>query len=138
MSKQYSVDLNIDISKLTPKSGLLMAQVEKDVDPRGFKERTAPEVFAFVCTFAINGANPKCSYAQLQSFRRISGMITKAAGSGVYVANKTDIDIIKNSIEGNRAWPNDDEILNVLDAIMEKFKDAKEGVTPNGAGADTK
>jgi hypothetical protein len=147
MSKTLNVDLNIDVANLHPSSGLLMREVprEKDpknpdleFDPRGVKERTGPEVFAFVVGFAINGANPKCSYDQLKSFQRVKAALDGAAVSGVYSANKTDIDIMRGSIRGNQTWPNDGNILAVLDAIMEKIDGAKEGSTPDGPGANSK
>lgn len=124
MSKQYKVDLNIDVSKSTPNGGFLIKNVDKSEDERGFKERTGPEVFVFLSQSAIKGANPKCGYEALRGFRRISKMLDKAAESGELVANTTDIGTIKDSIKGNRNWPHSDELIDVLEQIMDKLEKA--------------
>ena len=125
MSKLYRVDMKLDTSKLTPNGGMLMKAVDKEVDKRGFKENTGAEVFALISGVAINGANPKCSHGQLKSFRKIIDDMNKAAAKGEFIGNKTDLDIIKNSIRGNPGWPNQDEILGVLDAIIDKIDTAE-------------
>ena len=126
MSKSYKVDMKLDTSKLTPGGGILMKNVDKEVDARGFKENTGAEVFSFIAIVAINGANPRCSYQQLKNFRRIVSDLNKAAVNGEYISNKTDMEIIKNSIKGNKAWPNQDEILNVVDSVIAKIDLAEE------------
>jgi len=135
MSKLYKIDMNIDVSKLTPSGGMLMQTAIKEADPkqpdaivdkRGFKERTGSEVFALIAGVAINGANPKVSYDQLKSFRKIVADLNSAAKKGEFISNKTDMDIIKNSIRGNSGWPNQDEVIQVLDGIIAKLDGAKE------------
>lgn len=127
MSKLYKTNMNIDVKELTPGGGMLMQPAIKEadtkqpdaiVDPRGFKERTGAEVFALISGVAINGANPKCSYGQLKTFQKIKDDLNKAAAKGEFISNKTDMDIIKNSINGNQGWPNQEEIKGVLDQIM--------------------
>jgi hypothetical protein len=132
MSKLYKVNMDIDISKCTPNGGMLMKQVPKEKDPknpdaefdaRGFKERTAPEIFALISGVAINGANPKCSYDQLKGFQKTKKDVNDAAAKGEFIANKTTIDVIKNSLRGNQ-WPNQEEIEVVLDSMFSKFDGA--------------
>jgi predicted transcriptional regulator YheO len=134
MSNQYEIDMNIDVSKLHPTGGILMKHVPKekdeknpdaDFDPRGFKEQTGPEIFEMICSAAIQNANPKCSYQQLQAFRGVSKMMKEGIKDGKFTTNKTNIDIIKNSIKGNPSWPNNDELMGVLDSIMEKLDTSK-------------
>jgi hypothetical protein len=126
MSNLYSVDMNIETKDLTDGGGIKMKAVAKEVDPRGFKERTGAEAFALIAGVAINGANPKCSYGQLQTYRKIIADLNKAGeGDGVFKANKTTLDIITTSIKNNKGWPNQDEIMGVLDAIIGKINDAK-------------
>lgn len=149
MSKAYRLDMNLDISKLTPNGGMLMKAVPKEADPkddkvvfdpRGFKERTGAEVFALIAGVAINGANKKCSHDQLISFRKTVADLNFAAEKGEFIANKTIMDIIKQSIKGNTGWPNEDEILEVLDAILAKIDGAveiNENPTPNNPGPDS-
>ena len=126
MSKLYKVDLNIDVSKVTPNSGFLMKNVDKEVDQRGFVERSGAEVLAFLCDVAVQGANPKVSYAQLEGFRKVLKSLSKATEKGELVCNKTDLDILKNSVRGNTQWPNSDEMFDILEQIMNKLGDAKE------------
>jgi len=128
MSKLYRVDLNIDISKVTPNSGFLMKNVDKKEDERGFKERSGAEVLAFLCDVAVQGANPKVSYAQLEGFRKGLKALKKASETekGELVCNKTDLDILKNSVRGNTNWPNSDEMFDILEQIMAKLSDPKE------------
>ena len=126
MSKLYKVDLNIDVSKVTPNSGFLMKNVEKEVDERGFKERSGAEVLAFLCGVAVQGANPKVSYQQLEGFRKVLKSLDKATEKGELVCNKTDLDTLKNSIRGNTQWPNSDEMFDILEQIMAKLTAAKE------------
>jgi hypothetical protein len=132
MSKLLKVDMNIDVSKCTPNGGMLMKAVPKEADPknpdaefdgRGFKERTGPEIFALIAGVAINGANPKCSYDQLKGFQKTKKEVNDAAEKGELFANKTTIDVIKNSLKGNQ-WPNQDEIESVLDSMFEKLNGA--------------
>jgi hypothetical protein len=123
MSKLYRVDMNIDVSKCTPNGGMLMKQVDKEEDSRGFKERTGSEVFALISGVAINGANPKCSYDQLKGFQKTKKELNDAQEKGEWVANKTSIDVVKNSLRGNQ-WPNQDEIEGVLDQMFEKLNGA--------------
>ena len=126
MSKQYSIDMNLSTDKFTPTGGFLMVQVEKTVDPRGFRERSGAEIFALICSAAINGANGKVSYEQLKGFRKVQKMLDEAAANGgILFANKTELDVIKHSIRGNTNWPNTDEILAVLDEILKKIEDAE-------------
>lgn len=133
MSKVYKVDMNIDVSKCTPGGQFLLYQVPKEqdpknpeapFDPRGFKERTGAEVFSFLGMASISGANPKCSFDQLKNFRRVSDALKKASEKGEFIGNKTDIDIIKNSIRGNPHWPNSDEVYLVLDQIITRLDQA--------------
>jgi len=148
MSKAYRIDMTIDISDLHPSGGLLMKNMpkEKEIkdkdgkvtktlednewDSRGFKEQTGAEIFHFVCEGGINGANPKVSYDQGKTFRKIVENLKGAIEKSEFIANKTEIDIIKNSIRGNRNWPNTTEMFNVLDRIMEKLDNATE-ITEN-------
>ena len=132
MSKLLKVDMNIDVSKCTPNGGMLMKQVPKEADPkdpkvefdtRGFKERTGPEIFALIAGVAINGANPKCSYDQLKGFQKTKTAVNDAASQGELIANKTTLDVIKNSLRGNQ-WPNQEEIECVLDSMFEKLNGA--------------
>jgi len=123
MSKLYKVDMNLDTTKLTPNGGMLMKAVEKDVDSRGFKERTGAEVFALIAGVAINGANPKCSYDQLKGFQKTKKELNDAEAKGEWFANKSSIDVVKNSLRGNQ-WPNQDEIEGVLDQMLEKLNGA--------------
>ncbi len=86
---------------------------------------------------AINGANKKCSHDQLKSFRKTVADLNSAAEKGEFIANKTILDIIKQSIKGNPGWPNEDEILEVLDAIIAKIDEAaeiNENPTPKDPG----
>jgi hypothetical protein len=126
MSKAYKVDMNIDVSKSTPNGGFLIYRVEKEVDARGFKERSGAEVFAYLGMAAIGGANPKCSYDQLKNFRRVSTALQKASEKGEFIGNKTDLEIIKQSIRGNQNWPNTDEMFAILEQIIAKIDAAVE------------
>ena len=134
MSKQYKVDMNIDVSKVSVNSGFLARPVPKEkdndnpaaeFDPKGYKERTGPEVFAFLAAAAINGANAKCGFQALKGFRKTVKGLDRAVEKGEYVANKTDIDIIKQSINGNPNWPNADEMFDVLESIMVALESAE-------------
>ena len=127
MSKTYNVDMNLDTSKFSPNGGFLMYAVDKEVDPRGFKERLGKEIFCYLASAAISGANQRCGYDELKGFRRVQKMLDDAAnGTGLLVCNKTEIDVIKNSIRGNRNWVNSDEMLAVLDAIIERLNECLE------------
>jgi hypothetical protein len=125
--------MNIDVSKCTPNGGFLMRQLPKEADPkdplvefdaRGFKERTGAEVFVFLSAAAINGANAKCGFQALKGFRKTIKDLSNAVAKGEWIANKTDIDVIKHSINGNQNWPNADEIFDVLEAIMDRLEKA--------------
>jgi len=90
MSKAYRVDMNFDVSDLHPSGGLLMKNMPKEKeekdkdgkvtktledhewDKRGFKEQTSAEIFHYVCEGGITGANPKVSYDQGKTFRKIT------------------------------------------------------------------
>jgi hypothetical protein len=126
MSKQYKVDLKIDISNVNAGSGFLMKPVDKEIDERGIKERTGAEVFTFLVDVAIQGANPKVSFAELQGFRRVIKDLKNCEETGEYTGNKTDIDIIKNAVRNNRNWPNSDEMFDILDQIIKKLNEAPE------------
>jgi hypothetical protein len=73
---------------------------------------------------AIQGANPKVSFDQLKAHRGIIKTLQQAKNG--FTANKTDIDILKNSVRNNRNWPNSDEMFDILDQIMEKLIHAEE------------
>ena len=127
MSKAYKVDLKLDVKDLHPSSGILMREVPKEADPknpeaefdaRGFKERTGAEVFVFLCEVAIKGANPNVSFDQLKGLRKVSADLINAEKVGEFIGNKTEIDIIKNSIRGHRGWPNSDDMFAVLEKII--------------------
>jgi len=120
MSKQYQIGLDLDTSKLTPNGGFLMAQCGKEVDARGFRERSGAEVFVLAAQAAITGANPRCGYDAMKGFRKITKALEVAKEKGIFQGSKTDIDMIKNSIRGNQNWPNNDEVADVLDQMMEK------------------
>jgi len=133
MSKIYKVDMKINVEKLTPHSGIMMKEVPKEADPkdakiefdpRGFKERSGAEVFALICKAAINNANPKVSHQQLQAFRKVTDDVDRATSNGEFIGNKTDLDIIKNSIQGNRNWPNNEETLIILDQVVNNLNGA--------------
>ncbi len=133
MSKAYRVSMKIDLSKATPNGGFLMRTVPKEADPkkpdlefdpRGFKERTGPEVFAFLCGAAINGANAKCGFQALKGFRKTIRNLELAIPKAEWIANKSDIDTVKHSINGNQNWPNADEIFDVLESIMDNLEKA--------------
>lgn len=162
MSKAYRVDMNIDISDLHPSGGLLMqnpvAKTEEEAleilkkagiedpkpheiiwDARGFKERPAPQIFEMIVAGALQGANQRVSYDQLKGFRKVGKTVKDAVVKGEFITNKTEIDMIKNSIRGNSGWPNTDEMFNVLERVMDKLDKAElidENPTSNGQGAD--
>lgn len=125
MSKSYKVNMELDVSKLHPTGGILMEQVDKEVDSRGFKERTGSEVFALIVNVAIQGANQKVSYDQLKGFRKTVEKVNEGVEKGSLEVNKTEIDLIVGSIKGNQ-WSNNGEIEGVLDSILENFKNAEE------------
>ena len=136
MSKSYKVKMDIDVSNLHPSGGLLMRQMPKEADPqnpdaefdsRGFKENTGAEVFEIICSAAILSSNPKCSYDQLKGFKKVKQLVKDGTKPGYFTANKTEIDLIKNSIKGHPAWPNTDEVSDVLDSILEKLNDPELG-----------
>jgi len=140
MSKLYRVDMKIDVSKSTPNGGFLLKKVDKEVDKREFIERTGAEVFGFLCDASIGGANPKVSYDQGKTFRKISKDLAAAEAKGEYIANKTDLDIIKNSLKGNPNWPNTDEMFEILEQIMGKLDNAEninENPSSGSAGKDS-
>ena len=133
MSKVYKVDMNISLDKATPNGGFLMRTLPKEADPkkpdlefdpRGFKERTGPEVFAFLAAAAINGANKTCGFQALKGFRKTIKSIGGGVSKGEWISNKTDIDLVKHSINGNQNWPNADEIFVVLEVIMDRLENA--------------
>ncbi len=126
MSKQYQIKLDLDSSKLTPNGGFLMVQCDKEVDARGFRERKGPEIFVFIAQAAITGANPRCGYDAMKGFTSISDALVVAQETGEYTANKTDLDVIKNSIKGNQNWPNNPEVAGILGQMMEKLENAVE------------
>jgi hypothetical protein len=98
---------------------------EAEFDSRGFKERTGPEVFEMICSAAISNANPKCSYDQLKGFRKVGKLMKDNIKAGEFVANKTEIDVIKNAIKGNPSWPNQEELENILDSILANLDGAE-------------
>ncbi len=127
MSKQYKVDMNIDVSKATPNGGFILKPPAKDADPKAEPERrTGAEVFVFLASAAINGANPKCGYHELKGFRKVIRLLESGLSNGTLVGNKTDFDVIKHSINGNRGWPNSDEMFDVLEAIVTAIEQAAE------------
>jgi len=127
MSKALKVSMNLDVKDLHPSSGVLMKQALKEADPkqpdavvdsRGFKERTGPEVFAVIAGGAIGGSFPRGSFEQLKNYDRIVKNIDLAVKSGELIANKTDIDIIKDAVNKNPNWPNNTEFFKVLTGMM--------------------
>lgn len=130
MSKSYSIDLNIDVSQLKPEGGILFkdeAQTDK---------RSGPEVFLLMAKVAINQVNQRVSYDQLKAIRKVLKDLEAAVPTGIYTANRTDIDIIKNSIRANRGWPNHEDTLIVLDQIMNLLTNAKESDPSDNQGAN--
>lgn len=150
--------MNIDVSNLHPSSNLLMKNVpkEKEVknpdgstttlddsewDVRGFKEQTGAEIFNMVVDGAIKGANQRVSFDQLKGLRKVAKTTADAVKVGNFIANKTEIDIIKNSIRGNQNWPNTDPMFDVLEKILDKLDNAEninENPTADTQGADSK
>jgi hypothetical protein len=124
MSKSYRVAMDIDISAVSPASGFLMKSVDRAIDESGFTPRCAYEVFAFLCDVAIQGAYPKVSYGELKTHRRIIKALNEAKKE--YIANKSDIEVIKTAIQKNKNWPNSDEMFDILDQIMAKLHGAEE------------
>lgn len=126
MSKLYRIDMNITTEKFTPNGGFLMYTVEKTVDPRGFKERTGKEVFAYLAGAALSGAHQRVSYAELKQLRKVTQSVSEAAAAdGKWVCNKTDLDSVKGSIRDNKNWINSEEMMLVLDAVMERIDTAE-------------
>jgi hypothetical protein len=126
MGKLYRIDMNIPTEGFTPNGGFLLYQVEKTVDARGFKERTGAEVFAYLSGAAISGANQRVSFDELRGFRKVQSMLEEAAKKdGKMVCNKTELDVVKNSIRGNKGWPNTDEMLSVLEVIVDRLDKAE-------------
>ena len=75
MSKQYEVDIKIDLKDVPEMSGLLVYRVPKEEDERGYKNRTPEEVFSYICCRAISEANPRCSYQQVKGFNEVNKAI---------------------------------------------------------------
>lgn len=126
MSKAYRVNMSIDVSKATPKGGFILKSLGKDADPKEEPvRRTGPEVFAFLCGAAINGANAKCGFQALKGFRKIIRSLELAVAKAEWIANKSDINTLIHSINGNQNWPNANEIFDVLEAIMDNLEKAE-------------
>jgi len=134
MSKQYKVNMNIDVSKATPNGGYIRRRVPTEKDPKnpdaefdkvGFKLRTGAEVFAFLSEAAINGANRECGFQALKGFRQVIRNLKKSVATGDLIANRSDLDVIKNSIDGNTGWPNTDEMFDVLEVITNAIANAE-------------
>jgi len=126
MSKQYKVNMNIDVSKATPNGGFILKPLPKDAKPGTDNERrTGAEVFAFLTSAAINGGNPKCGFHALKGFRQAVRLVDKAVATGELIANKTDLQVIKNSIDANPHWPNTDEMFDVLASIIDAVEKAE-------------
>lgn len=159
MSKLYKLDMNIETKDFTPTGQFLIKNglpreadpdnPDQEFDPRGFRERTGAEIFFFMVDAAISGANPQVNYDQLKGFRKLSKELNTAVDKGQFICNKTDIDIMKNSVRGNRGWPNTAELFLCLEMIMEKLdnaklvtenptKDATDNPTPNDQGENPK
>ena len=115
MSKQYTLDYNLNTDKYHPTGGFLMKQ-KPDGTIDG--QRTGAEVFTFLVGNAISGANKQVSYEQLKNFRRVAKNLEDNVEKGTIELNKTDLDIIKGSVRGNPYWPNTDQMELVLDDIL--------------------
>jgi len=126
MSKLFKIDMNIDISECTLESGFLKKPVDKEIDIKEYKERTAPEVFSFLCEAGIVGANPKVNYEQGLTLRKLIKELINAEKKGEFITNKTSISILINSIKVTATWPNKDEIFDVLEQIINKLNTAEE------------
>ena len=126
MGKQYKIDTNLDVSGFTPESGFMLKQKEGSKDYREVVALTGKEVFASLCSAAVTGGNQRVSFDELRTFRRVQNLIDAACKmDGILIAGRTEIDIIKNSIRGNKGWLNSDEMLEVLEMIVQRIDGAE-------------
>jgi hypothetical protein len=123
--------MNIEVSdKYTPTGGFLMYNVDKTVDPRGFKERTGREIFAYIVGAALAGAHQRVSYDELKRVRKVTQVVSETANApssspSGWVCNKTEVDLVRESIRNNRNWLNTDEMMMVLDAVIDRLDKAE-------------